>query len=122
MSENPAQPRRSWILWSFALIVACGSLYPLSFGPACWIVTRTDAPSTEPFYFKAFCWVYRPLVELLLRQPDSFDQPVMWYLGLGTPEENQPRLLSYTPTFGGRGRVLFWYRRGYSYTMLSKVL
>jgi hypothetical protein len=49
--------------WATVVVVAVLVGYPLSFGPACWIATRTGAGYT------AVCIIYWPLARLCQNSP-----------------------------------------------------
>jgi hypothetical protein len=52
-------------------------LYPLSFGPACWLMDRDLIRSTDVFY-------YRPFVRWMLFGPDFARSGLGWYSGIGS--------------------------------------
>ena len=56
MNEDRKQP--GWAVWTSVALVAVLVGYPLSFGPACWITSRTGYGS------KLMPWIYRPFVSV----------------------------------------------------------
>lgn len=61
------------------LLVALPLLYVASFGPACWIVSRTA------FGLPAFRLVYRPLDSIAWHGPYQAGDALKWYGNLGSP-------------------------------------
>src|SRR5690349_8199027 len=59
--------------WATVMIVAVLVAYPLSFGPACWVVSRMKA-GTEWLPF-----VYRPIVSGLSPKPTHLSATIQWY-------------------------------------------
>lgn len=113
MSDSTGGKRRSLVLSAMGALIALLVMYPLSFGPACWIVTRQDLPKVHDI----FQGIYGPLIVALLQMPEEMDKPVSWYLCLGAPTDSQPTLDTWTVVKSGkRYRILIWNRPGYSYT------
>ncbi|HEV8003974.1 MAG TPA: hypothetical protein VGP63_29175 [Planctomycetaceae bacterium] len=46
MSDEPKKRSRAWVWMALVAILV---LYPLSVGPAAWIVARTDSPAAYAF-------------------------------------------------------------------------
>ena len=70
----------------WATIVVCLLLaYPLSFGPACWITSRTNTgASAIPVIYRPLTWAMSPAMS-----PDSetmFNRVSSWYALVGAPE------------------------------------
>ena len=62
--------------WAIALL-AIALLYPLSFGPACWITERTGSSAA------VVSDVYQPILQAASRGPSCVGGSVMWYSRLG---------------------------------------
>jgi len=92
-------------------LVAVLVAYPLSFGPACWLATRSD----DGEMMKAFHHAYRPILEVLIQLPEALDGSIQWYAGLGAPADSKPYIFRQ-----GRHCGFAWNRPGYSYTALSR--
>lgn len=87
--EEKQKPRR-WLMWlvvGLILLVA----YPLSFGPAYWMMVRTGYHPA----FGAFDIVYHPLVMLASRDA-TVGNWAAWYLTLGQSEWNEIGFVSDT--------------------------
>ena len=109
MGEEGKNP--GWPFWTTVVLVSMLVGYPLSFGPACWVVTRRDdAESKDVFHH-----VYYPVLSVLIEAPEWLYGPVEWYLGLGAPRDSKPLFFRI-----GTSRGLVWNRPGYSYTALSR--
>jgi hypothetical protein len=69
--KNPGLP-----FWVTVALVAVLVLYPLSFGPACWIASRTEwLRPTVPI-------VYKPMTFIVDIGPQRLDDFVWWYSNL----------------------------------------
>src|SRR5262245_13022217 len=68
--------RERWPRWALAAIVAMPALYVLSFGPACWFVSRHGA--LQP----AFGNAYLPLGRVAYRWQPALDG-LRWYGSVG---------------------------------------
>jgi hypothetical protein len=66
--------------WITVALVAVLVLYPLSFGPACWIVSRTNAGAD----WLPFC--YRPIITGLSIDRTSLSAVIQWYSRLGATQ------------------------------------
>jgi hypothetical protein len=84
--------RERWAKWTLAgvLIVAIG--YPLSIGPACWLMWRADAPD---WIGDAFEFVYAPIGWACEYGPDWIDDATTSYMALGMPHLDFPAPLSW---------------------------
>ncbi len=91
--DNPrSQMSRMWIVFA---ILAAMVLYPLSFGPACWLVSRTGAPSGERWVQS----IYAPVSGAWKRCPEPVQSLISGYATLGCG----PRKVEIN-----RHGVLFW--------------
>lgn len=87
--ETPRRRRsRSFGFWAAVVLVTGGVLYPLSFGPACWIASRSSIlPDKDTGALPAPAWLnaaYRPLLYAIVRLP-FLGGPISSYASLGTP-------------------------------------
>lgn len=100
--------RRTFVIaWVASLLVGV-LLYVLSFGPACWIVTRTSVPDGS-WPHQTFCFVYGPVTNAVLWTPESLEGVINWYVGLGSPAGKQMEIWTYPPMKGRPGgRLLYW--------------
>jgi hypothetical protein len=97
--------------WATVVVVVVLVAYPLSFGPACWLVTRSD----DRELMEAFHRAYRPVLEVLIQLPEVLDGPIQWCTGLGAPGDSKPFIFRH-----GKHCGFAWNRPGYSYTALSR--
>jgi len=81
MSADRKKP--GWAFWATAAIIVVPVLYVLSFGPACWIASRT----TESYMPAA----YRPFEHTILGE-GLLSNLVRWYVGIGMPQKGQIKL------------------------------
>jgi hypothetical protein len=83
---EPLQPSKPTAgFWITVALVAVLVAYPLSFGPACWIVSRIN---DDEQYFQALYW---PIGAMAL-QADSVERLVRWYGELAIPDEVAQRV------------------------------
>jgi hypothetical protein len=67
--------------WATVVVVAGLGLYPLSFGPACWILTHIKlSPNTR----NAIEAPYVPLFRILTSGPEWLRTPLDWYVSYWT--------------------------------------
>jgi hypothetical protein len=71
------QKKSGVAFWATVVLLVVLVAYPLSFGPACWVVSRTNA-GTE---WLPFC--YRPIVSGLSMNPTRLSAAIQWYAQLG---------------------------------------
>ena len=83
--------------------------YALSFGPACWLMTRTD-PANNGILYRSFSVIYRPMSMAIIHSPDCLREPIRWYLDMGISPDAE--IMLYRGIFG-------WSKPGYTYTVLS---
>lgn len=67
--------------WAAVVVVVVLVLYPLSFGPACWITSRLDrGADMVPV-------LYHPFTSAMSPQTDTtIDSVIIWYAELGAAE------------------------------------
>jgi hypothetical protein len=61
------------------VMVAAALAYPLSFGPACWLVTHSYLP------VKPTWWAFRPMTLLAVNGPEPIQKPIWWWAGCFEP-------------------------------------
>ena len=66
-----------WAFWTTVALVTLLVVYPLSFGPACWIASRTNAGAE----WLPIC--YRPIVSGLSNDRPRLTAVIQWYSRLG---------------------------------------
>jgi len=72
--------------WATVVVVAL-LLYPISFGPACWMVERGFLPVHRT------SMVYRPVLWVAVRgKPEAVRRALIWYGGLATHPPLDPVL------------------------------
>jgi hypothetical protein len=69
--------------YATVVVVIVLVLYPLSFGPACWVVARMQDYPDMPA-------VYRPGL-LMARRVRAIDSALQWYANLGSPRYGEWR-------------------------------
>jgi len=69
--------KTGWAFWTAAIVVVALVGYPLSFGPACWLVSRTKFGAE----WLPFC--YRPIVSALSKDRPRLTAAIQWYSRLG---------------------------------------
>jgi hypothetical protein len=74
---NPEQRKPGVAFWSTVVLVAVLA-YPVSFGPACWIVSWAGSGS------RILATAYRPIIWVWDHGPRSLNDPLHWYTRLGS--------------------------------------
>jgi hypothetical protein len=83
MNDEPKKRRRPWIGWAMLLVFL---LYPLSFGPATWIVGNSDNWQLLHIYNVT----YTPL-RWVRDRSETIDRAFFWYAGIWVPhDESEP--------------------------------
>jgi hypothetical protein len=78
---TPDRKKPGVAFWATVVVVVVALLYPISFGPACWISSRLNAGT------QAVTVVYRPITWCLSDNYDGpLDNAVRWYAGLGAAD------------------------------------
>ncbi len=102
---------RNLRVWHFIVAAfVLASLYPISFGPACWLATRFDARKS-PEAFRAFSRFYQPISIAIIRSPECVHDFSISYLELGIANDAE--------MYRNVDNTIFWGKPGYSYTVLS---
>jgi hypothetical protein len=75
--------RERWAMWMAVGLVLLPGLYVLSFGPVCWINSRTNVGT-------GLVWVvYRPLFQTMLHDGPRVIQQALWsFADLGAPDNH----------------------------------
>jgi hypothetical protein len=68
--------------WATVALVVVLVVYPLSFGPACWLDSRTLLPAWSVRFLRSF---YSPMLD----GPKSVRDALMWYGYLWYPYEHE---------------------------------
>jgi len=79
--KKPGVPFRATVVVAVALVV-----YPVSFGPACWISQRTG------FGGRPIVAIYRPFFSRMLDERSHIRDPLLWYSRLGIASDVWPLL------------------------------
>jgi hypothetical protein len=76
--------RERWAKWTAAGTVVLPALYVLSFGPACWISSRTetDVPMDDDVESSFVAAAYQPVLSIAWRGPKPIRDSVRWYAHL----------------------------------------
>ena len=70
-------------------IFALFTLLYLSFGPACWLMAYTDAPSKHPVVTEVFSYVYIPITYNVVSAPEPIRSWSISYLSIWMPPNAQ---------------------------------
>ena len=112
--------RLGWPVW-LGLVIGLLVLYPLSFGPVFWVLSRIashDSPA-----FTTAVHFYMPLVDALIECPKSIKRPAAWYLGIGASKDVSIHFFDHVRVIDGVGVYVYGLlssHPGYSYTWLSR--
>lgn len=91
------EKRRPIVPWAVGLLLAL-TIYPLSFGPVCWLQSRhlfgTDNELVSTFY--------QPILAATADAPAPLQKAVLWYAGLGARRFYEPVMVRYGRPFPGR--------------------
>lgn len=91
------EKRRSILPWALCLLLAL-AIYPLSFGPVCWLQSRNligvDNEMVSTFY--------QPILLATVDAPAPLQHAVLWYAGLGARKFYEPVMVRYGRPFPGR--------------------
>jgi hypothetical protein len=68
--------------WASVVVVVLPLLYVLSFGPACWIASRTKGKHVIPKIYWPISWV-------AMEHFWTLSPPIAWYAQLGMPEDGR---------------------------------
>lgn len=108
MSRSSETVGRTFVIHWAAILLIGVLLYVLSFGPACWMVTRAAMPDGS-WPHRTFYFVYGPVANAVLWTPESLEGAINWYLGAGSPAAKRIELWTDIPMKGRPGgRLLSW--------------
>ena len=96
--------RRLWRLSALALLA-----YPLSLGPACWLMSWLRLEATQPEVAYAVSMAYCPLGPAVVGGPEPVRRGLKWWMGVGMPS----RTVFHDDWPNGVG----WSNPGYTYTL-----
>lgn len=83
MTEPRTKPGVAF--WATVAVLVALLAYPLSFGPACWLVSHDLLPLKSTWYF------FRPITWLAEEGPEATAYPIYWWARIfepWDPEEN----------------------------------
>ena len=84
--------------WATVAVVAALVAYPLSFGPACWITSRTDVgASAIPIVYRPLTWAMSPNSDTAINRVST------WYAKIGAAEDWE-----WGPVHDSAGRHIGW--------------
>jgi len=78
-----ASNRPGVAFWATVVVVAVLVLYPLSWGPACWI---RGCLGNAPWALQTYWLIYDPIYWLDQRSPECVQNATTWYCGLLYPD------------------------------------
>ena len=76
----PARKHSAVPFWITVALVAVLVAYPLSFGPACWALSR----SKKSYRWPTLNSFYRPIIWTWRNGPTAINAPIGWYANVGT--------------------------------------
>ena len=79
MTANRKKPGVAF--WATVVVVVVLVGYPLSWGPACWILWRIERP---PWAVESYQRIYGPLLWVYGQSPPWIQKAIQWYCGLLT--------------------------------------
>jgi len=72
--------RERWAKWTLAVVVGLPLLYPVSFGPACWLFGGKGMPFISRSLARD---LYKPLVNLAIAKKPPMGPALWWWSALG---------------------------------------
>jgi hypothetical protein len=114
MSDKPPKikRRRPFIFWVALVIITCGIVYPLSFGPACWLDSRRIPESKAVTASKSLNAFYYPIIDLVHRLDNDVGDKILLYAELFAADERQAQVAVLGPRGARTGKTwLVWIRR-----------
>lgn len=104
--------RRPFIFWAAVVIVSGGVVYPVSFGPACWLDSRRNPEADSTTVSRPLNNFYRPIIELIARLDNEFSDAVLWYAELFAADGRRAQYATLGPPRSQKGTIwLVWHRR-----------
>ncbi len=94
-------------LFGAAVLVALA--YPLSLGPACWVLSWLQLEMRHPEVAAAVSWIYGPLGPAVVDGPEPVRRAMKWWVGVGMPARTEVQY--------DRPRGVGWNNPGYNYTL-----
>jgi hypothetical protein len=64
--------------------------YPLSFGPACWIIDRWEHGDINRNSVRFTAKVYAPFVQMAYEGPQWISGPIFWWTSIGAKDPEFP--------------------------------
>ncbi len=100
--------RERWAKWMLAAVVAVPAVYIASFGPACWITSRTSRGTS------AIGIIYKPITQALSPNDDTvISRLINWYSEIGAPVGWYWNFTRLRKKVGGKWTVLNAYEWGW---------
>lgn len=115
MSDKPPKikRRRPFVFWVILMIVTWGTLYPLSFGPACWLDSRRKPEANAVTASKWLNTFYHPIIKLIHGLDNSGGDAILRYAELFAAEGRQVQTVTLGPPGTRFGTAwLVWFPRG----------
>ncbi len=79
---TPDRKKPSAGFWITVALVGVMVGYPLSFGPACWITSRTNTgASAIPVLYRPLTWAMSPYSDTTINRVST------WYAKIGAPDD-----------------------------------
>jgi hypothetical protein len=114
MSDTPPRKkrRRPYSFWVAVVLVASGVLYPLTFGPACWLDSRRNPDAKSTTASKSLNRFYHPIIDFVQRLDDENGDMILWYAQLFAADGRQAHVAVLGLPGAGTGTAwLVWFRR-----------
>ncbi|HLJ12208.1 MAG TPA: hypothetical protein VKU82_13525 [Planctomycetaceae bacterium] len=104
--------RRPFLFWVAVVVVSWAILYPLSFGPACWLDSRRKPEAASTTVSRPLNVFYRPIIEQIARFDNEFSDVVLGYAELFAADGRRAQYATLGPPGSQNGTVwLVWHRR-----------
>ena len=110
MSDHAARRRLGSHLLKVAALAALAALaYPVSLGPACWVMSWLQWEVRHPEVANAVSMGYSPLGPAVVDGPEPVRRVMKWWIGVGMPARTEVEC--------DRPRGIGWNNTGYNYTL-----
>jgi hypothetical protein len=114
MSETPPtkKRRRPYSFWVAVVIATAGVLYPLSFGPACWLDSRRNPELKSTTVSKPLNIFYHPIIDVVQRLDNENGDLILRYAQLFAADGRQAHVAVLGRPGARTGTAwLVWFRR-----------
>lgn len=85
LGGTPRPVKPNWPFWTVAAVFVLPVLYAVSFGPACWISSRT-LDRVDRIGARTINLVYQPILSLAWDGPSIVRDPILWYMRLASSD------------------------------------